>query len=57
MSEFQKKYEPKDFEQRIYSAQEKAGKFKPSNAKKTYYIPMPPPNVTGKLHRWTTLHD
>ena len=52
MAEFQKKYEPKDFEQRIYERQEKAGKFQPSNAKKTYYIPMPPPNVTGKLHLW-----
>ena len=50
MAEFQKKYEPKDFEQRIYERQEKAGKFQPSKAKKTYYIPMPPPNVTGKLH-------
>ena len=46
------KFNPKDFEERIYKNWEEKGYFKPSmnkNAKK-YSISMPPPNVTGKLH-------
>ena len=51
-TEFQKKYDPKSFEEAIYQNWEKSWKFKPSNSRtwKTYYIPMPPPNVTSQLH-------
>ena len=46
------KYNPKDFEDRLYEHWEKEGYFKPSmdKNKKSYCIMMPPPNVTGKLH-------
>ena len=45
-------YSPKDFEEKIYSAWEEKGYFKPSmdKTKESYCIMMPPPNVTGKLH-------
>ena len=46
------KFNPKDFEDRIYSDWEKKGYFKPNmdKTKESYCIMMPPPNVTGKLH-------
>ena len=46
------KYNPKDFEEKLYNEWEKKGYFKPSmnKNKKSYCIMMPPPNVTGKLH-------
>ena len=46
------KFDPKDFEDRIYEDWEKKGYFKPSmdKEKESYYIMMPTPNVTGKLH-------
>ena len=46
------KYEPNEFEQKIYENWEEKGYFKPSNdkTKGNYCIMMPPPNVTGKLH-------
>jgi len=52
MSEFSKKYTPKEFEQTIYQDWEKNNLFVPSdsNNEKTFYIPMPPPNVTWVLH-------
>lgn len=52
MSDFPKKYTPKDFENRIYSHWENSGAFQPSEGttKKSFYIPMPPPNVTSVLH-------
>ncbi len=48
----QDKFNPKDFEERLYEDWEKKGYFKPSGdkTKETYCIMMPPPNVTGKLH-------
>ena len=51
-SDFQKKYEPKNFEEKIYKSWEEKWKFKPKESKtwETYYIPMPPPNVTSHLH-------
>lgn len=55
MSEFPKKYEPKNFEDRIYKDWEASGCFLPSQENKswkTFYIPMPPPNVTSQLHIW-----
>ena len=52
MSDFPKKYEPKQFESSIYSKWEKSGFFQPqdSTSGDTFYIPMPPPNVTSVLH-------
>ena len=46
------KYNPKEFEEKIYENWEKKGYFKPSmdKTKESYCIMMPPPNVTGKLH-------
>ncbi len=46
------KYNPKDFEEKLYEKWEKNGYFKPSMDKnaESYCIMMPPPNVTGKLH-------
>lgn len=46
------KYNPKDFEDKLYEHWEKEGYFKPSmdKTKESYCIMMPPPNVTGKLH-------
>lgn len=46
------KYNPKEFEEKLYEKWEKRGYFKPSEdkEKETFTIMMPPPNVTGKLH-------
>ena len=46
------KYNPKEFEEKLYQEWEKKGYFKPSmdKTKESYCIMMPPPNVTGKLH-------
>lgn len=57
MSDFNKKYNPKDFEKRLQDFWEDNWYFKPKPWKtgKTFYIPMPPPNVTGKLHLWHAL--
>ena len=42
------KFNPKDFEERLYSEWEEKGYFKPSmdKNKEPYCIMMPPPNVT-----------
>lgn len=47
-----KRYEPSEFEASIYSMWEKKKKFSPQKGTtgNTYYIPIPPPNVTGVLH-------
>ncbi len=48
-------------EQEIYKIWEESGSFAPSDSDKTYFIPMPPPNITGKLHMghayFATLQD
>ena len=46
------KFNPKDFEDKLYEEWEKSGYFKPTmdETKEPYCIMMPPPNVTGKLH-------
>ena len=46
------KYNPKEFEEKLYEEWEKKGYFKPSmdKTKESFSIMMPPPNVTGKLH-------
>ena len=53
------KFNPKDFEDRLYEKWEKNGNFKPSDdkTKEPYCIMMPPPNVTGKLHMGHALDD
>lgn len=52
--EFPKKYSPKEFEDKLYKSWEENGSFLPRGwkTKKSFYIPMPPPNVTSKLHIW-----
>ena len=46
------KYNPQEFEEKLYDKWEENGYFKPSmdKTKESYCIMMPPPNVTGKLH-------
>ena len=53
------KYNPKEFEEKIYENWEKNGYFKPSmdKSKESFCIVMPPPNVTGKLHMGHALDD
>ena len=58
--ELEKAYNPKDFEQRIYTFWEEKGCFKPvkkENTSKTYTVVIPPPNVTGVLHMGHALDD
>ena len=53
------KFNPQDFEERLYKEWEEKGYFKPSmdKTKESYCIMMPPPNVTGKLHMGHALDD
>ena len=53
------KYNPQEFEEKLYQEWEKKGYFKPSmdKTKESYCIMMPPPNVTGKLHMGHALDD
>ena len=55
----QDKYNPKDFEEKLYQEWEEKGYFKPSmdKTKESFCIMMPPPNVTGKLHMGHALDD
>ena len=57
--ELEGKFNPKDFEDKIYENWEKQGYFKPSNdkSKKPYTIVIPPPNITGKLHMGHALDE
>ena len=50
--ELDKKYNPADFEDKIYSEWEIKGYFKPSGDtdRPSFSIVMPPPNITGQLH-------
>ena len=52
MKKIEGKYNPKDFEDKIYKNWEENKYFKPSmdKTKPSFSIVMPPPNVTGKLH-------
>ena len=58
-SKLNDKFNPKDFEDRIYKDWEDNGYFKPSmdKTKESFCIMMPPPNVTGKLHMGHALDD
>ena len=53
------KFNPKDFEDRLYKEWEENGYFKPleNKTKETFCVMMPPPNVTGKLHMGHALDD
>ena len=57
--ELEGKYNPKNFEENIYSNWEAKDYFKPSGdkSKKPYTIVIPPPNITGKLHMGHALDD
>ena len=50
--ELPKRYDPADFEARLYATWEKAGYFTPETdrEKPKFSIVIPPPNVTGRLH-------
>ncbi|MDD7593344.1 MAG: valine--tRNA ligase [Peptoniphilaceae bacterium] len=52
MTQLEKTYDPKSFEDRIYAAWEADGDFvaDAQSEKPAYTIVMPPPNVTGQLH-------
>lgn len=52
MSDFPKQYSPKDTEKAIQElwTSNNTSAPTPSKTGKNYYIPLPPPNVTGKLH-------
>ena len=53
------KYNPKEFEDKLYKEWEEKGYFKPNmdKNKESFCIVMPPPNVTGKLHMGHALDD
>ena len=46
----EKTFDPAAAEPRLYEAWEKSGAFSPSDAKATFSMVIPPPNVTGSLH-------
>lgn len=54
LEKFNKPYDPKETEERIYKIWEESGFFNPDNLperhQKPFIIMMPPPNVTGILH-------
>ncbi len=53
------KYNPKEFEEKIYENWEEKGYFKPDEdkSKEPYTIVIPPPNITGKLHMGHALDE
>ncbi|RKD31799.1 valine--tRNA ligase [Thermohalobacter berrensis] len=57
--ELAKKYNPKDFEERIYKYWNENEYFKadPNDEKEPFTIMMPPPNVTGNLHMGHALNN
>ncbi len=49
--ELEKKYDPADFEDRLYEEWNSKGYFRPNKpGAKPFTIVMPPPNITGQLH-------
>lgn len=50
MKELDKKYDPSQFEDRLYAEWCQKGYFKPSGKGESFSISMPPPNITGQLH-------
>lgn len=56
MSDFPKQYDPKIHEPASQELWESKKIYTPNKeAKSTFYIPIPPPNVTGNLHLWHAL--
>lgn len=50
-----KTYEPSQYESDIYALWEQKGAFRPSDAKETFSIALPPPNANADLHIGHTL--
>ncbi|MDR2964743.1 MAG: valine--tRNA ligase, partial [Treponema sp.] len=48
--ELEKAYDPKTFEDRIYSQWKNSGAFEPKGEGDPFVVVIPPPNVTGVLH-------
>ena len=49
--ELEKKYNPKDFEDKLYEEWNSKGYFRPSKpGAEAFTVVMPPPNITGQLH-------
>lgn len=59
MKELSSRYQPKDFEERLYKEWKEGGYFKADNEseKESFTIVMPPPNVTGALHMGHALNN
>ena len=55
--ELEKAYNPKDFEDRIYSEWKEKGEFAPKDGEGHFSVVMPPPNVTGVLHMGHALNN
>ena len=55
--ELAKAYNPKDFEDRIYSEWKEKGEFAPRSGEGHFTVVMPPPNVTGVLHMGHALNN
>ena len=55
--ELAKAYNPKDFEDRIYSEWKEKGEFGPRKGEGHFTVVMPPPNVTGVLHMGHALNN
>mgnify|MGYP002515538846 FL=1 len=55
--ELPKAYNPKDFEEEIYSKWIEKGEFHPRDGEGHFSIVMPPPNVTGILHMGHALNN
>ena len=56
--ELMRNYDPKDFEERIYSEWKEKGEFGPVSSDKEHFsVVMPPPNVTGILHMGHALNN
>lgn len=55
--ELAKVYNPKDFEEKIYSEWLQKGEFGPKEGEGHFSIVMPPPNVTGILHMGHALNN
>ena len=55
--ELSKAYNPKDFEDRIYTEWKEKGEFGPKEGEGHFSVVMPPPNVTGVLHMGHALNN
>lgn len=55
--ELSKVYNPKDFEEKIYSEWKENGDFAPKSGEGHFSVVMPPPNVTGILHMGHALNN